>query len=105
MYEYTLTVIGVFALLLVLDHSLLQSRVISISNKRLWKTTAVFVAFQLVLDNFFTAQGLWTFDPHRVIGIYVPFIPLENLFFGAELLWFVIVLYQFFRAAIASKSR
>ena len=56
-------------------------------------TTLAFLAFQLVFDNLFTWHGIWVFNPEEVIGIYLPFIPLENLFFGLALLWGTLILY------------
>ena len=99
MYEYTLATLGVMALLLALDKWLLRTHIITLRNTRLWKTTAVFAIFQLVLDNYLTAQGLWIFDPHRVMGIYLPFIPIENILFGVELLWMTLLFYAFARTA------
>lgn len=100
MMEYTITALVVLAIVLALDHFLLQTRIITLSNKRLWKTTAVFVLFQFVFDNYFTWKGLWVFDRTQVIGIFLPFIPIENLLFGMELLWLTLIFYVFARKAL-----
>ena len=97
MYEYTLVALIALLFIIILDRKLLRTRIIAWKNSRLWKTTAVFVLFQLVLDNYFTAKGLLVFNPHTVIGIYLPFIPIENILFGIELLWLSIILYSFFQ--------
>ncbi len=95
MMEYTL-VVGIFlAFLLVLD-TILHTRVLRLSNRPFWITALIFAAFQLVLDNYFTQIGIWTFNREEVIGIFVPFIPIENLVYGFELLALTIILYSFF---------
>ncbi len=95
MLGYTYAVIAVMIFILLLDRFLLRTRIITLHNERLWKTTAVFVIFQLVFDNYFTVKGLWVFNPNEVIGIFLPFIPIENLLFGIELLWVCLILYVF----------
>lgn len=91
MMEYTawsvLALFGVWLLDLVLNTRLIHP------TPRFLKTSIVFLAFQLVFDNLFTWQGIWVFNPTEVIGIYLPFIPLENLFFGLALLWGTLILY------------
>ena len=99
MMGYTHAVIAGMIVILLLDQFLLRTRIITLHNKRLWKTTAVFVVFQLVFDNYFTAKELWVFNPTEVIGIFLPFIPIENIFFGIVLLWLSIILYTFTRTA------
>lgn len=95
MMEYTLTV-GVFLVFLfVLDH-VLNTRVLRLSNRPFWSTALIFAAFQLVLDNYFTQAGIWKFNHTEVIGIFIPFIPIENLVYGFELLALTIILYSFF---------
>lgn len=92
MTEYTLAVIVGFWVVVALDR-VLQTKIIRFTP-RLFYTTLVFLIFQLILDNYFTAQGLWTFNTSETLGIMVPFIPLENLFFGMEMLWTVLILYS-----------
>ncbi|QQR92926.1 MAG: lycopene cyclase domain-containing protein [Candidatus Iainarchaeum archaeon] len=95
MLAYTFAVVVGMMLLLFLDRALIRTHMLSWKNKRLWKTTGIFVVFQLIFDNYFTAQGLWVFDRAQVIGIFLPVIPIENLLFGVELLWMALLLYAF----------
>jgi lycopene cyclase domain-containing protein len=88
----------VFAIIIALDKWLLRTHLLHLANTRLLKTSVIFLLFQLLFDNYFTWKGLWVFDPHAVMGIFLPFIPIENLFFGLELLWMSMLLYQFFLA-------
>ncbi len=96
MFEYSLAALLMLAIIIVLDRFLLKTKLLYWRNARLLKTSMVFVVFQLALDNYFTSQGLWIFNPQSVIGIFLPFIPLENILFGTELLWLTIILYTFF---------
>ena len=52
------------------------------------------LAFQLLFDNGMASIGFWQFNPAVTLGVFVPFIPLENLGFGAALFWTVCVLYE-----------
>lgn len=94
MTMYTLAVVVVFFFVLALD-KILRTHII-LPKPRIFYTTLVFALFQFILDNYFTAQGLWTFNKSETLGILVPFIPIENLFFGMEMLWFTLILYSFF---------
>ena len=94
MTEYTFAVVVGFLVVIALDR-VLQTKIIRFTP-RLFYTTLVFLVFQLMLDNYFTAQGLWAFNTNETLGIMIPFIPLENLFFGMEMLWFTLILFSFF---------
>ena len=78
--EYTM--ISAVVLLAFLYYAL---AVVRIPPKRLLIAVAISVFFQLIFDNFTTSLGLWHFDFSKTLGIAVPVIPLENLFFGAAL--------------------
>jgi lycopene cyclase domain-containing protein len=92
--EYTLLTMVGFFLVLGLDY-FLQTKIIRLSLKLVY-TTIIFVVFQLIFDNLFTREGLWVFNKSETLGIFVPFIPIENLFFGIEMLWFTLILFSFF---------
>jgi lycopene cyclase domain-containing protein len=91
---YSAAVVVGFFLVILLDR-VLRTRVIR-PTPRMAYTTIVFILFQLVFDNFFTGRGLWVFNSSETMGIFVPIIPVENLFFGLEMVWFTIILYSFF---------
>lgn len=63
---------------------------LAIPEKPLWVALAIAVFFQLVFDNLMTAQGLWAFDFSKTVGVAIPYIPLENLVFGASLFLFTV---------------
>ncbi len=92
MTMYTVAIIAGFFLVLALDRAL-HTNIIR-PTLRLFYTTFTFVIFQLILDNYFTSQGLWVFNARETIGVFVPFIPIENLFFGMEMLWTTLILYS-----------
>ncbi len=96
MMEYTIGVLVGLILLFVVDRAL-QTHVLRVRNHPFWFAAGIFAVFQLLFDNLFTWQGIWIFNRAEVIGIFVPFIPIENLFFGFELFAFTIILYEFFR--------
>ncbi len=94
MTEYTIAVILAASFLFFLDKKL-KTNVIR-PTWRFIQTGLVFLIAQLVFDNLFTYFGIWEFNPQHVLGIFVPFIPLENLVFGQVLLWFTLVTYTHF---------
>jgi lycopene cyclase domain-containing protein len=100
MTEYTFAVIAGLILVYFIDRTL-KTHVLRFSNRPFWKTAAIFAAFQLVFDNLCTFLGIWKFNSQHVLGIFVPFIPIENLIFGFELLSLSVILYEFFARARA----
>lgn len=98
MMEYTLAVLIGLVIVFFIDH-FLKTRVLRVQNKPFWFSAGIFGLFQLVFDNVFTWQGIWVFNRVETIGLFVPFIPVENLLFGFELFSFTIILYEFFRRA------
>ena len=77
--EYTIMAVAAFALFAYLAF---YSR---LPKKPLAAGLGLAVLFQLVFDNLMTAAGLWIFNPAATLGIFLPYIPLENLLFGASL--------------------
>lgn len=92
MMQYTLAVSIGFFLVIALDRAL-RTHIIRPTPRMIY-TTLTFLTFQLIFDNFFTAQGLWVFNASETVGIFLPFIPIENLFFGAEMLWFTLIVFE-----------
>lgn len=95
MMEYTLATVVGLLFVFVLDYLVLRTKIIRFTPPMVY-TTIIFVIFQLVFDNLFTWQGLWVFNTDETIGVLVPFIPIENIFFGVEMLWFTLILFSFF---------
>ncbi|MBM3281918.1 MAG: lycopene cyclase domain-containing protein [Candidatus Diapherotrites archaeon] len=95
MMEYTISTIIGFVIVLFLDRILLRTKIIGFSPRMVY-TTVVFIVFQLFFDNYFTQQGLWSFNSAETLGVLVPFVPIENIFFGIEMLWFALILFSFF---------
>ncbi len=96
MMQYTLAVLAGLGLIFFLDRVLLRTKILR-PTPQMGYTTTVFLLFQLVFDNYFTWKEIWVFNPNEIIGIYVPFIPIENLLFGIDMLWFCLITYSFFR--------
>ena len=92
MMQYTLAVSIGFFLVMALDRAL-RTNIIRLTPQLVF-TTLIFLAFQLIFDNYFTTLGIWTFNMSETLGIFVPFIPIENLFFGIEMLWFTLILFE-----------
>ncbi len=91
--EYTLAIIVAGFFIGILD-AVLQTHIVLRPNQIFWKTAITFLLFQLIFDNLFTYWGVWSFNSAETIGIFVPFIPIENLFFGLEMLCFTLIFYQ-----------
>jgi lycopene cyclase domain-containing protein len=86
--EYTiLSALDLSAAALLAERSKLPKR-------PLIAAAAIAIFFQLVFDNLMTAYGLWIFDFSKTLGIAVPVIPLENLFFGLSLMIFTVVCWE-----------
>ncbi|MBI2444820.1 lycopene cyclase domain-containing protein [Candidatus Micrarchaeota archaeon] len=49
---------------------------------------------QLVFDNLTVARGFWHFNDAAVSGIRIPFMPVENLFFGMALFLFTVLAWE-----------
>ena len=94
MISYSLAVLLALLSLIVGDH-LLRTRVMEFQNKAFWKTAGIFAVFQFVFDNLFTAVGVWRFDAAQTLGVFIPFIPVENMVYGFVLLGWTIVLFTF----------
>ncbi|MBI4361501.1 lycopene cyclase domain-containing protein [Candidatus Micrarchaeota archaeon] len=52
---------------------------------------------QVVFDNVTVAAGFWEFNDAATLGIRIPFMPLENLFFGLALFLFTIFFFEHFK--------
>ncbi len=95
MMEYSFILLGVLLFLVGLDRTL-GTRILRRDNYPFWKTAFVFAAFQWVFDNYFTFIGIWRFDSAQTMGVFIPFIPVENMVYGFELLALTVILYSFF---------
>lgn len=93
--EYTLAIVLAMIGLIFLDRQL-KTHVLRVNNHPLWGAAIVFALFQFVLDNYFTSRGLWMFNSNQMVGVFIPFIPIENILYGFELLLLAIILYEFF---------
>jgi lycopene cyclase domain-containing protein len=80
MMEYTMISISVLALCLYYALAIMR-----LDKKSVLLVSAISVFFQLIMDNYMTFLGLWSFDFSKTLGIAVPIIPLENLLFGIAL--------------------
>ncbi|MEM4347993.1 MAG: lycopene cyclase domain-containing protein [Candidatus Anstonellaceae archaeon] len=62
--------------------------------RKLAIAASVCIFFQLIFDNLMTWAGLWIFDPGQVLGIWLPFIPIENLAFGLALMFATVAFWE-----------
>jgi lycopene cyclase domain-containing protein len=90
----TYTILSVFALLgvFLLDRKL-GTRVYL--KNGFHDALAAAIVFQLVFDNWAASLGFWEFNPSVGIGMYAPFIPMENLMFGAAMFWLVSAVFTY----------
>ncbi len=64
-------------------------------NKKVFITALAFAGLvQLLADSIVVSRGFWIFNPVEMLGVFVPIIPLENLFFGFALFLFTIVVWE-----------
>ncbi len=85
MYEYTAAVCLALALVALADYRF-GTRLYAKRGFAAWVLTCL--GLQFVFDNWMAKIGFWHFNPSATLGVFVPYIPLENLLFGAALAWF-----------------
>lgn len=91
MTEYTLVSLGMLVLAAALNLKFNPE----FKNARVvWAAVGVAVLAQLVFDNLTVAAGFWEFNDAATLGIRLPFMPLENLFFGAGLFLFTVLSWE-----------
>lgn len=91
MFEYTIISVIVLFVVVVLNelyNPLFKNRIL------IAKAIIFAVVAQLIMDNLTTWRGFWVFDESQVLGLFVPFIPIENLFFGISLMLLSILFYE-----------
>jgi lycopene cyclase domain-containing protein len=95
-----LALIG-FAVLL--DQVLLRTRVIF--TRRVLSVAAYLVVTTLVFDNLLSALPVYVFDRAKTLGVYLPWAPLEDLFYIVGVVFFVATVDAFLRRALPAERR
>lgn len=69
-----------------------------------WSSLVFILVAQLVFDNAAVWRGFWWFKDSSILGVRVPFMPLENVFFGVSLFLFTIFCWESFSDAKKSEK-
>ncbi len=92
MMEYTAAAVAMF--LAGLGLNLKFNPVFRKNQTAIMVATGIVVVAQLVFDNLTVATGFWHFNDAATLGIRIPFMPLENLFFGLALFLFTALFWE-----------
>ncbi len=92
MTEYTFAAVAM--LLIGLGLNLRFNPVFRQNQKAVFLAVSVAAVAQLVFDNITAWRGFWHFNEAATLGIRIPFMPVENLFFGLSLFLFTILFWE-----------
>ena len=93
MISYTVASLFMFSVALALNA---RFNPVFRSKRIVLATLAVAALAQLVADNLTVLRGFWHFNDAATLGIRIPFMPLENLFFGLALCLFTVLFFEAF---------
>ena len=98
MLEYTILCVIAIFVVVYLDRKFETKVLHSIRyNKTRRRNFILAVCLQLIFDNITVWRGLWIFNHKELLGIFLPFIPLENLIFGVCLFLQTAIFYEKFK--------
>lgn len=98
---FLLLALALIALAVVLDLLILRTRVIF--TRHVLRTAGILVVTTLVFDNVLSALPVYVFHPERTLGIFLPWAPIEDLFYIVGVVLFVAVLDRFGRTRAARR--
>ncbi len=77
-----LAIAGVVATV-ALDLAVLRTRLVL--RRAFWVSYAIVLSFQLLVNGWLTARGVFRYDPAAILGLRVLHQPVEDLLFGFAL--------------------
>jgi lycopene cyclase domain-containing protein len=102
MATFLLLALALIGLTILLDYAILRTRVIF--TKHVLRTAGILVVTTLVLDNVLSALPVYVFTREKTLGIYLPWAPLEDLFYIVGVTFLVAVLDKYGRMRRAGRS-
>lgn len=101
MATFLLLVLALIALALILDYVVLRTRVIF--TRHVLRTAGILVVTTLVFDNVLSALPVYVFHREKTLGIYLPWAPIEDLFYIVGVVFLVAVLEKYGRTRRARR--
>jgi len=90
MATFLLLALALIALAMLLDYVVLRTRVIF--TRHVLRTAGILVVTTLVFDNVLSALPVYVFNRAQTLGIYLPWAPIEDLFYIVGVTFLVAVL-------------
>ncbi len=92
MTEYTLAAVAM--VLVGLGLNLKFNPAFRQNQKAVLWAAGIAILVQLVFDNLTVWRGFWHFNDAATLGVRLPFMPVENLFFGVALFLFTVAVWE-----------
>jgi lycopene cyclase domain-containing protein len=92
---FLLLALALIGLTILLDFAILRTRVIF--TRHVLRTAGILVVTTLVFDNILSALPVYVFHREKTLGIYLPWAPVEDLFYIIGVVFLVAVLDKYGR--------
>lgn len=90
MATFLLMALALIGVTILLDYAVLRTRVIF--TRHVLRTAGILVVTTLVFDNVLSALPVYVFNREKTLGLYLPWAPLEDLFYIVGVVFLVAVL-------------
>ena len=101
MATFLLLALALIAVTILLDYAILRTRVIF--TRHVLRTAGILVVTTLVFDNVLSALPVYVFHREKTLGIYLPWAPIEDLFYIVGVVFLVAVLDKYGRMRRAGR--
>jgi lycopene cyclase domain-containing protein len=101
MATFLLLALALIGLAILLDYVILRTRVIF--TRHVLRTAGILVVTTLVFDNVLSALPVYVFHREKTLGIYLPWAPIEDLFYITGVVFLVAVLDKYGRMRRAGR--
>lgn len=90
MATFLVLALALIGLAFLLDYVVLRTRVIV--TRHVLRTAGILVVTTLVFDNVLSALPVYVFNREKTLGVYLPWAPVEDLFYIVGVVFLVAVL-------------
>lgn len=91
MPEYTFFAFSSLVIILLFDYS---AKTHLVRLKKFWFFHGVVFVLTLIFDNYAIYKGIYSYDSKHILGILLPYAPLEDFLFGFSLITLNLILYE-----------
>lgn len=95
MATFLVLALALIGLAFLLDYVVLRTRVIV--TRHVLRTAGILVVTTLVFDNVLSALPVYVFNREKTLGVYLPWAPVEDLFYIVGVVFLVAVLDRYGR--------